>query len=67
MKYITLFSKSFVNNKIQIQNIDSNACGYYCIYFILLKARGFNLKNINELFSKSNFRINDFLVSHIID
>ena len=64
-KYINLFSRSYVNNKFQIQNIDSDGCGYYCIYFILLKARGFTLTNINDLFSKSNFKINDFLISNI--
>jgi hypothetical protein len=51
---------------MQIQDIDSNACGYFCIYFILLKSRGFSLEHISRLFSESNFILNDYLISHIL-
>ena len=66
-KYIKLFSRSFISNEFQIQDIDSNACGYYCIYFLLLKSRGFKLKDINSLFSKRDFKMNDYLISHIVN
>ena len=65
-KYLKYFSRSYVDNKFQIQNFDSNTCGYYCLYFIMLKSRGFTLNEINSLFSKNDFKINDFLVSHIV-
>jgi hypothetical protein len=66
-KYITRFSLSSSSNLSQIQNLDSNACGYYCIYFILLKSRGFSIEQINSLFSQSNFILNDYLISHILE
>ena len=66
-KYIKLFSTSYKNNSTQIQSYDSNACGYYCLYFIMLKSRGFTLSEINSLFSKTDFKINDYLVSHIVN
>ena len=66
-RYINSFSRSYKNNEFQIQHIDSNACGYYCIYFVLLKSRGFKLEDIINLFSKTNFKINDYLISHVVD
>jgi hypothetical protein len=65
-KYITRYSTSNRSNLMQIQDIDSIACGYYCIYFILLKSRGFSLEHISRLFSESNFILNDYLISHIL-
>ena len=64
--YIRTFSRNYTSNKNQIQHLDSNACGYYCIYFILLKARGFKMSDINNLFSIVDFNLNDFLVSHVV-
>ena len=66
-KYIKRFSINYTYNTFQIQNIDSYFCGYYCLYFIMLKSRGFSMKQINGLFSKTNFKINDYLVSHIVN
>ena len=66
-KYIESLSREYKNNVFQMQDIDSNACGYYSIYFILLKSRGFSLEDINNLFSKTNFKINDYLISHIVN
>ena len=51
-KYIKRFSIKIVSNNVQLQSFDSNACGYYCLYFILLKSRGFTLTEIISLFSK---------------
>ena len=51
-KYLKYFSRSYVDNKFQIQNLDSNTCGYlwlYCLYFIMLKSSGFTLNEINSL------------------
>ena len=64
--YIRTFSRNYSSNKNQIQDLNSNACGYYCIYFILLKARGFKMRDINNLFSNDDFNFNDFLVSHVV-
>ena len=45
-KYIERTSTRFEFNNKQIQSALSNTCGYYCIYVILLKSRGFNLNEI---------------------
>jgi hypothetical protein len=49
-----------------MQDISSNACGYYCIYFILFKSWGLRLNEIQSLFSRDDFNFNDFLVSFIV-
>lgn len=63
--FIKTTSFAFSTNTRQLQDFDSSACGYYCIYFILLMSREFNLNDIVSLFSKDDFKINDFLVGHI--
>ncbi len=64
--YIRTFSRNYTSNKLQMQDISSNACGYYCIYFILFKSRGLSLNEIQNLFSRDNFNFNDFLVCFIV-
>ena len=58
-------SKSVSYNSQQLQSVFSNTCGYYCIFFILLKSRDLSLHEILNLFSKSNFNINDFYIKNI--
>ena len=48
--YITSTSKSFSYNKIQLQSIFSSYCGYYCILFLLFKARNKSLNFIQKKF-----------------
>lgn len=64
--YIRTFSRNYTSNKFQMQDISSNACGYYCIYFILFKSRGLSMLEIQSFFSQDDFNFNDFLVSFIV-
>ncbi len=66
-KYIKLASSEWNYNKQRIQGDSSASCGYYCIYFLLLKSRHFSLNDVVGLFSKTNFDLNDFKVEHIYD
>lgn len=56
----------FNYNKIQLQSNNSYYCGYYCIYFILLKSRGFSLDQIISLFSQKNLKFNDLIIKNLI-
>ena len=56
---------SWTFNKQQLQSLFSPMCGYYCIFFILLKSRNWSFSNIIDLFSKIDFNINDFLIQHV--
>ncbi len=60
--YIKKTSKSYEWNKNQIQHVESSMCGFYCIYFIYLKSRGYSLQFINQLFVKKQFKQNDFFM-----
>jgi len=66
-KYIKRTSTRFEYNNRQIQSLFSTACGYYCIYFILLKSRNFCLNDIQNLFSRNNFNMNDYLITNIYE
>jgi hypothetical protein len=63
--YIEKASSGLQYNKSRLQAEFSSSCGYYCIFFILLKCRHFTLTDIVNLFSKSDFSMNDFKVEHI--
>jgi hypothetical protein len=65
--YIEKTSTKWEYNTQQLQSIFSSTCGYYCIYFILLKSRNFKMCDILNLFNKTNFHINDYIVSKIFN
>jgi hypothetical protein len=48
---------SWTFNKQQLQSLFSPMCGYYCIFLL-----NWSLANIIDLFSKTDFYINDFLI-----
>ena len=61
-KYLKSTAKQVFYNHQQLQGITAITCGYYCIYFIMLKSRNFNL---NEIIN--HFCINHFKISFIVD
>ena len=65
--YIKKRSIDFNYNKQQLQHENSSTCGYYAIFFILLKNRHFSLSDISALFCRKNFKINDFMIEHITE
>jgi hypothetical protein len=65
--YIDKTSTKWEYNAQQIQSIFSSTCGYYCIYFILLKSRNFEMNEILNLFNKTNLNINDYIVSKLLN
>jgi hypothetical protein len=67
-KFIRRTSRGgFIHNTQQLQALTSTVCGYYCIYFILMKSRDFLLDDILSLFDKKNFDNNDFKILHLLD
>ena len=41
-KYLFTSEKQIIYNTAELQSRDSELCGYYCIYYIRLKNRGFD-------------------------
>jgi hypothetical protein len=64
--FIKKTSQGFKYNETQIQGLTSSTCGYYCIYFILLKSRGFELVDIVNQFSNFNYKINDLKILNVL-
>jgi hypothetical protein len=53
-------------NSQMLQNPDSSYCGYYCLYFLLMKCRGVRMWDITAPFTPRNFAQNDRLVKNFI-
>jgi hypothetical protein len=60
-------NRPFVYNSRVLQDIVTNSCGLYAVYFVLKKVRGASLKLILHPFSPSPARqyINDRLISRL--
>jgi hypothetical protein len=58
--------KCYVYNAIPLQQIFSNACGFYCVYYILHRARNYSMIDIINVLKKSDgdFVVKDFLYRH---
>ena len=60
-RYMNRHCSSWNFNDKQLQSIVSNFCGYYCIYFCILRSRGIDMCKIARSFS-SDTGLNDALV-----
>ena len=54
-------------NDHQLQSLDSAACGYYCIYFVMMKHMGYDMNAIIQAFSQNDFHYNDRLVIDVVN
>jgi len=48
-------------NTMMLQNPDSDTCGLYTLFYVMLKSRGYTLGQIQKLFG-TNTRLNDYLM-----
>lgn len=66
--FITKNSVDWIYNQRDLQSLDSNVCGHYCLYYLLNRCRNISMKAIVDRFSPSK-KINDkfvyrFIVKH---
>lgn len=62
-KEIEKYIKPYKYNKIQIQDINSSSCGYFCIAFIIfMKYNNNNINNFINMFNKDNIKLNEFIL-----
>ena len=52
-------------NSRQLQSVVSNMCGYYCIYFCLLRSRGIDMQKIVNSFT-TDTGFNDIIVHELL-
>jgi hypothetical protein len=50
--YFQSFSLEIKYNDQQIQSVKSSSCGHFCIFFILLKSRCYELEDMFQVLSK---------------
>ena len=63
--YLKDTSRKYFYNTQQMQGIFSKFCGHYCILFILVKSRNYNLIFFLSLFT-NNTNFNDNIIKKII-
>ena len=58
--------EDYVYNVTPLQQLYSNACGFYCVYYILHRARGHSMFDIIDTLKRSDgdFVVKDFLYRH---
>ncbi len=62
---IVFLGADFNYNRFRLQQQYSNACGFYCIYFLIHRARGYSANDILDLLSRtdSGYVVKNFLYS----
>jgi hypothetical protein len=58
-------SSAWIFNETTVQSPFSNACGHHCIFYILLRSRGYTMADIVGLFDE-NLDKNDTYVKNVI-
>lgn len=54
----------YIYNEKNIQAINSNTCGKYCVFYIYMRSRGFTMKKITNFFV-SNKDINESFINNL--
>ena len=57
--FIVRHSRSYVYNQRLLQDLTSSMCGYYVLYFVLMKSRGSNMSRMLSPFHPHRPRVND--------
>jgi hypothetical protein len=57
---------NYVYNATPLQQIFSNACGFYCVYYILHRARDCTMEDIINVLKRSDgdFIVKEFIYRH---
>ena len=62
---LNFIGPNYAYNTIPLQQRFSNACGFYCVYFIFQRARGFSAERILKMLARtdSGYVVKNFLLS----
>ena len=66
-RYLKKYKKPIILSKIQIQNLLSSHCGFFCIAFILCIENGITLDNFFKKFYRKKLHLNDYICNKIIN
>ncbi len=65
--YLRSYVQSYLHSSKQLQSVDSNVCGFYCLYYLLCKFKAnWSFQRFLHQFEVKNFIWNDMFVSHYI-
>ena len=64
--YLKKYKKSIIFSNIQLQNLLSSHCGFFCIAFILCIENNITLDNFLKKFYRKKLHLNDYICVEII-
>ena len=64
--YLKKYKKSIIFSNIQLQNLQSSHCGFFCIAFILCIENNITLDNFLKKFYRKKLHLNDYICVEII-
>ena len=59
--------KPYLTNCNRLQEFGSNACGYYCVYFVMCRYAGMALSDIIKVFNVRDLSANDRFVRTFVN
>lgn len=62
-RIIQFLGSDVMYNTVHLQQLMSNACGFYCVYYLLERARGNSAENIIHILKNSD---SDFIVKEMV-
>ena len=65
-RYLKKYEKSIIFSNIQLQNLLSSHCGFFCIAFILCIENNITLDNFLKKFYRKKLHLNDYICVEII-
>ena len=65
-RYLKKYKKSIIFSNIQLQNLLSSHCGFFCIAFILCIENNITLDNFLKKFYRKKLHLNDYICVEII-
>lgn len=58
--------KRVVSNGQALQSLSSKACGHYCLFYLLAKAKGYSMQDFLACFSDKDYVANDHKVGQML-
>lgn len=53
-------------NNIMVQDLESDACGFHCIFYSHFRCRGYSMKEILNMYNYKNLKRNDEMVIEFV-
>lgn len=53
-------------SNLQLQSLESECCGQFCLYFLYYRVNGYSFEDIIKSFSVKNYKLNDRIATNFV-